>query len=335
MTETRKLRVFLCHASQDKPIVRELYQRLLAAPYGDDMGWIDPWLDEEKLLPGQDWNIEIEKAVEAADVVIVCLSNTSVSKEGYIQRELKFVLDIALEKPGGTIFVIPLRLDDCELPRQLRSWQAVDYFPAERQDWTFERLQQSLRIRYENVAGADSVVESKGVSSKPFASPSIASVSGDDRPLTISLAVYFLLAGFTIISSADDILNIVVVLVASLTGVFLVLRKKIPGAFIFKISAISFFLINGLNLLQDQNGWDIPLVTPLAGIVAIITAGVLIATIRVPKKPAVYTSIFFAIFVFLFAFDLVFKVFGYYPNWIYMPVIIAGLLTAVLLWFDY
>jgi hypothetical protein len=37
---------FLCHASQDKPIVRELYQRLLAE------GWIDPWLDEEKLLPG-------------------------------------------------------------------------------------------------------------------------------------------------------------------------------------------------------------------------------------------------------------------------------------------
>ena len=47
MTETRKLRVFLCHSSQDKPIVRELYQRLNAE------GWIDPWLDEEKLLPGR------------------------------------------------------------------------------------------------------------------------------------------------------------------------------------------------------------------------------------------------------------------------------------------
>jgi hypothetical protein len=56
----RKLRVFLCHASQDKPVVRELYQRLLAE------GWIDPWLDEEKLLPSRiDWNIEIEKAVQA------------------------------------------------------------------------------------------------------------------------------------------------------------------------------------------------------------------------------------------------------------------------------
>jgi len=58
----RKLRVFLCHASQDKPIVpqgddiRELYQRLNAE------GWIDPWLDKEELLPGQDWDMELEKA---------------------------------------------------------------------------------------------------------------------------------------------------------------------------------------------------------------------------------------------------------------------------------
>src|SRR5512143_2058877 len=101
MPEPRKLRVFLCHASQDKPIVRELYQRLLAE------GWIDPWLDEEKLLPGQDWDLEIEKAAEAADAVIVFLSNNSVSKEGYIQKELRFVIDIALEKPEETIFIIP------------------------------------------------------------------------------------------------------------------------------------------------------------------------------------------------------------------------------------
>ncbi len=40
MTESRKLRVFLCHASQDKPIVRDLSKRLL----GED--WIDLWRDE-------------------------------------------------------------------------------------------------------------------------------------------------------------------------------------------------------------------------------------------------------------------------------------------------
>lgn len=137
----RKLRVFLCHASQDKPVVRELYQRLNAE------GWIAPWLDEEKLLPGQDWDMEIEKAVESADVVIVCLSNNSVTKEGYVQRELKFVLDIALEKPEGIIFIIPLRLEDCQVPRRIRSWQYADYFPAERKNWAYEKVIISLKLK--------------------------------------------------------------------------------------------------------------------------------------------------------------------------------------------
>lgn len=43
MQNHRKLRVFLCHASQDKPMVRDLYQRLAAEP------WIDPWLDDCEL----------------------------------------------------------------------------------------------------------------------------------------------------------------------------------------------------------------------------------------------------------------------------------------------
>lgn len=137
----RKLRVFLCHASQDKPVVRELYQRLLAE------GWIEPWLDEEKLLPGQDWDMEIEKAVEAADAVIVCLSSNSVTKEGYVQRELRFVLDIADYKPEETVFVIPVRLDDCPAPRRLRRMHYVDYFPNERQEKAYNRLRDSLEFR--------------------------------------------------------------------------------------------------------------------------------------------------------------------------------------------
>ena len=141
MIEPRKLRVFLCHASQDKPTVRELYQRLLKET------WIDPWLDEERLLPGQDWNLEIEKAVESSDAVIVCVSSISVAKEGYVQRELRRVLDIALEKLEGAIFVIPLRLDNCEMPRQLRDRQFLDFFPQAKRDSAYEKLKSSLKIR--------------------------------------------------------------------------------------------------------------------------------------------------------------------------------------------
>jgi formylglycine-generating enzyme required for sulfatase activity len=135
------LRVFLCHSSGDKPAVRELYQKLNAE------GWIDVWLDEEKLLPGQDWDYEIEKALDSSDAVIVSLSIGSISKEGYVQRELRFVLDLALEKPEGTIFILPVRLEECERPRRLRSIQGIDYFPPERREWAYARLRRSLEIR--------------------------------------------------------------------------------------------------------------------------------------------------------------------------------------------
>ena len=141
MTETRKLRVFLCHSSQDKPIVRDLYQRLNAE------GWIDPWLDEEKLLPGQVWDMEIKKAVKSADAIIAFLSDSSVKKEGYIQKELKFALDVALEKPEDTIFIIPLRLDDCFIPRSLRSIHYIDFFPEAQKTQAYIRLLDSLKLR--------------------------------------------------------------------------------------------------------------------------------------------------------------------------------------------
>lgn len=140
--ESHLLQVFLCHSSHDKPLVREIYKKL------ESENWIDPWLDEKKILPGQDWDMEIEQAVEAADAVIVFLSTGSITKEGYVQRELKFVLDIAQEKPEATIFIIPLRLDNCKPPRRLRTWQYVDYFPSEQREETYQRLIKSLRVRY-------------------------------------------------------------------------------------------------------------------------------------------------------------------------------------------
>lgn len=145
MPADRKLRVFLCHASEDKPIVRELYQRLLAEDWIDP--WLDPWLDEEKLLPGQDWDLEIKKALEKSDVVLVCLSSNTVMKEGYVHRELRLALDVALEKPEGTIFIIPLRLGECELPRPLGKYQYVDYFPESRRQGSYQRLLEGLRRR--------------------------------------------------------------------------------------------------------------------------------------------------------------------------------------------
>ncbi len=120
----RPLRVFLCHASQDKPTVWKLHRYL--KQHG-----IKPWLDQEDLLPGEDWEVEIPKALFASDVILVCLSKNSVNKEGFVQKEITFALDKAMEKPEGTIFIIPVKLEDCEIPRRLTRYQWVDLSRAE------------------------------------------------------------------------------------------------------------------------------------------------------------------------------------------------------------
>ena len=102
--------------------MRKLSQRLAAE------GWIDPWLDEKKLLPGQDWRLKSKKRLKSSDIVIICLSTHSVTKEGYVQKELRYAREIALEKPEETTFLIPLRLEECNVPRGLRFYQRVDYF---------------------------------------------------------------------------------------------------------------------------------------------------------------------------------------------------------------
>jgi CheY-like chemotaxis protein len=146
---SRPLRVFLCQSSGDKPAVRALYGRLRAEG-------IDPWLDEECLLPGQDWQQEIPKAVRAADSVLVCLSRAAITKAGYVQKEIRYALDVADEQPEGAIFIVPIKLEECAVPERLRRWHWVDLF-AER---GYERLMRGLRERAQAVgATATTLIE--------------------------------------------------------------------------------------------------------------------------------------------------------------------------------
>lgn len=137
---TPALKVFLCHSSNDKPHVRQLYKRLKSDRF-------DPWLDEEKLIPGQNWRREIPKAVKNSDVVIVCLSRNSITKEGYVQKEITFALDLADEKPESIIFLIPLKLEECSVPEKLSKWHWVNYF----EESGYNKLLSALKLRAETI----------------------------------------------------------------------------------------------------------------------------------------------------------------------------------------
>lgn len=139
-TPKRPLKVFLCHASADKPKVWELYNRLASE------SWIDPWLDVTRILPGQHWTTVIKQALVEADSVIIFVSNNSIDKEGFIQREMNYAWDLSLEKPRHVIYLIPVRLEECDLPYELKERQWADYF-NEKKEETYGALLQSLKMR--------------------------------------------------------------------------------------------------------------------------------------------------------------------------------------------
>jgi purine-nucleoside phosphorylase len=134
--QPRLLHVFLCHASEDKAAARKLYSKLRKAGF-------KPWLDEEAILGGVRWEDAIEDGVRDSDAVVVCLSSVSIKKEGYLHTEIELVMKVASEKPDDVIFVIPVKLDACEIPRRMNKWQCVDLF----QRGGYGRLVKALEAR--------------------------------------------------------------------------------------------------------------------------------------------------------------------------------------------
>jgi len=118
-------RVFLSYAREDVDTATRLFNGLRKSG-------VDVWLDREVLLPGQNWKAVIRQAIIESRFFLALLSNNSVSKKGYVQKELKHALEILDEYPETAIFIIPVRLDDCNpTGKELQDLHWIDIF----NDW--------------------------------------------------------------------------------------------------------------------------------------------------------------------------------------------------------
>lgn len=113
-------KVFISYASEDFVYANKLYIFL------KNKG-LEPWMDKEKLLPGHKWDFEIQTNLRRADFVILLLSNLSVSKRGYVQKEFKLAVKICEEKLDSDIYIIPVKINRCEVPHNLSSFQWIEY----------------------------------------------------------------------------------------------------------------------------------------------------------------------------------------------------------------
>jgi hypothetical protein len=130
--------IFLSYAREDEEKVEKLYQRL------SDVGF-KPWMDKKDILPGEKWPSSIRRAIRDSDFFLVCLSTNSVKKRGWVQKEMKQALGLWQEKLEDDIYLIPVRLEDCEAPESLREFQWVDLF----EEGGSEQLVRAIRVGME------------------------------------------------------------------------------------------------------------------------------------------------------------------------------------------
>jgi hypothetical protein len=132
------VRPFISYAREDRAVALQLYRDL------SKVG-AEPWIDVEDLLGGQEWKRAITDAISESSHFLALISAKSVSKHGFVQKELRQALDLLDTFPPGDVFVIPVRLDESQ-PRheRLTELQWVDMFP-EYQDG-LRKLLRSLRM---------------------------------------------------------------------------------------------------------------------------------------------------------------------------------------------
>ena len=148
------LKVFVSYAKEDRDLALKYYD--LLAQEG-----MAPWLDEKRLLPGQNWAAEIEKAFSDANVVVLLLSKQSVNKRGFVQREANDAIERLRYKQPTDIYVIPLLLEPCEVPAHIAGrLQYVDLSTP----GAWEQVKASLRLAAEQ----QSVELAQGFNAGPF-----------------------------------------------------------------------------------------------------------------------------------------------------------------------
>jgi len=110
-------RVFLCHASIDKPIVNRVATDLARLE-------IAPWLDSWKIRAGDSIPQKISSGIKDSDCVVVFLSKNAVTSH-WVEREWQAKYWDEIQR--NEVLVIPALLEDCEIPQLLKAKKYADF----------------------------------------------------------------------------------------------------------------------------------------------------------------------------------------------------------------
>jgi hypothetical protein len=111
--------VFISYSRVDLPFVERLNHFLTEAG-------VTTWFDRTSLLPGQKWEDVIDDEISRSQTFLTCLSKAAMDKKGYFHVEQHRASEAALRVPPEQLFILPVTLGDCDVPRKLRQYHTVN-----------------------------------------------------------------------------------------------------------------------------------------------------------------------------------------------------------------
>lgn len=130
----RQRRVFIMYSHRDQPFAKELVAKLKASGY-------NPWFDVDEIAPGQRIPETVTNGLAQSAVALLLVSKNLDLEKATIGKELKVALATMKSKDESFSPVIPVRLDDTDVPQSLSNVSWIDFRDPE----AFERLDRGLK----------------------------------------------------------------------------------------------------------------------------------------------------------------------------------------------
>jgi hypothetical protein len=150
--------IFISHSTANDSFVNRLSDEL-------QIRGIQTWVDHRDMPAGSRWVAELEAALMQSDVMLLVLSAASTSSS-YVESEWHTFFNMGRK-------IIPLMLDDCDVPLFLRTFHQVDF---RRQDAFRENIDALLQVLPESLDKTSRSNSLTGILKTPETSASIKSM---------------------------------------------------------------------------------------------------------------------------------------------------------------
>jgi hypothetical protein len=136
-------RVFISYAREDAALASKVFDELQKA-------YFEPWLDQESLQGGDDWNKRIEADLDASDFVLVLYTPEFCRKtDSYVNKEVALACERALRVRGS--FLIPVRTVDLTEEDRVDALRKFDEMELRETDFDedFSKIVSVLKREYQ------------------------------------------------------------------------------------------------------------------------------------------------------------------------------------------